>query len=221
MKIHIKDNRPCILEYETLVAQAVKVYSVQFEFENEWANFVKTAVFRVGDQSWEQMLVEDACIIPWEVLEKVGRLYISVYGINGDIRRPTTETEGVPIRAGAEPGDEAKEPTPDKYSQLLNALGNKQDKLTGLPGQVVGFDKDGNAVAQEPTGGGGGGSAVLYPATATRLGGIKVGTNLLVAADGTLSVDTASAAEADNTKPITSAAVHTQIGNIEVLLASI
>lgn len=37
----------------------------------------------------------------------------------------------------------------------------------------------------------------------------------------TLFVDTADAVEQDNTKPITSAAVYTEIGNIEVLLAAI
>lgn len=37
----------------------------------------------------------------------------------------------------------------------------------------------------------------------------------------TLSVDTAEAVERDNTKPVTSAAVYTEIGNIEVLLAAI
>ena len=39
--------------------------------------------------------------------------------------------------------------------------------------------------------------------------------------DGVLSVNTADVAEKDNTLPITSAAVHTQIGNIEVLLRTI
>ena len=34
-----------------------------------------------------------------------------------------------------------------------------------------------------------------------------------------LSVDTANVVEEDNTKPVTSAAVYTEIGNIEALLA--
>ena len=36
-----------------------------------------------------------------------------------------------------------------------------------------------------------------------------------------LTVDTADAVQQDNTKPITSAAVYTEIGNIEALLAAI
>lgn len=61
----------------------------------------------------------------------------------------------------------------------------------------------------------------LKPATTTRLGGIIVGDNLLITEEGRLSVDTASSAQGDNTRPITSAAVYTEIGNINVLLAAI
>lgn len=39
--------------------------------------------------------------------------------------------------------------------------------------------------------------------------------------DGVLSVNTTDNAEEDNTLPISSAGVHTQIGNIEVLLKTI
>ena len=59
------------------------------------------------------------------------------------------------------------------------------------------------------------------PATAETLGIIKVGENLTITEDGVLSVDTATEVEQDNTKPITSAAVHTEIGNIDVLLKTI
>ena len=38
---------------------------------------------------------------------------------------------------------------------------------------------------------------------------------------GVLSVDTADAVEEDNTRPVTSAAVYTELGNVEALLANI
>lgn len=50
---------------------------------------------------------------------------------------------------------------------------------------------------------------------------IKTDDTLKVSAEGVLSVNTADAPEADNTRPITAAAVHTTVGNIEVLLATI
>lgn len=61
----------------------------------------------------------------------------------------------------------------------------------------------------------------LPAATAETLGGVKVGSNLTIDSRGVLSVDTADNAQEDNTRPITSAAVYTQIGNIEALLALI
>lgn len=75
--------------------------------------------------------------------------------------------------------------------------------------------------AIESGGGGGGGGGDIPIATTTTVGGIKVGRNLLVYGDGTLTVDTASSAQSDNTRPITSAAVYTEIGNINALLATI
>ena len=50
---------------------------------------------------------------------------------------------------------------------------------------------------------------------------LEIGDSLKWDADGKLSVDTADAAEQDNTRPITSAAVYTEIGNIEAILKTI
>lgn len=60
------------------------------------------------------------------------------------------------------------------------------------------------------------------PKQAAATGGYKIGTGLVVDEEtNTLSVDTAKAVEEDNTKPVTSAAVYTQLGNVEALLHSI
>lgn len=58
-------------------------------------------------------------------------------------------------------------------------------------------------------------------ATKETLGCIIVGENLSITEKGTLSVSTADDVEADNTLPITAAAVYTEIGNIDALLKSL
>lgn len=55
---------------------------------------------------------------------------------------------------------------------------------------------------------------------ANTVGGAKLGGGLKIN-DGTLSVDVATEAEEDNTKPISSAAVNTLVGNIDALLSTI
>lgn len=63
-------------------------------------------------------------------------------------------------------------------------------------------------------------SGFALPSTGS--GGYRIGTGLkLDTKTNTLSVDTAEAVEQDNTKPVTSAAVYTEIGNIEALLAAL
>lgn len=52
-------------------------------------------------------------------------------------------------------------------------------------------------------------------------GVVQIGSGLKITEDGVLSVDTADAVEQDNTKPVTSAAVHVEIGNIGALLAAL
>lgn len=58
-------------------------------------------------------------------------------------------------------------------------------------------------------------------ATTTTLGGIIVGEDLQITSSGVLSVSKANNVEQDNTRPITSAAVYTELGNINALLATI
>lgn len=62
---------------------------------------------------------------------------------------------------------------------------------------------------------------VLKPATTTTLGGIIVGQDLQITEEGVLSVDKATSVEEDNTRPITAAAVYTEVGNINALLQTI
>ena len=40
------------------------------------------------------------------------------------------------------------------WQHVVALLGNKQNKLTGAEGQIVGFDANGEAIAQDFTGGG-------------------------------------------------------------------
>ena len=66
----------------------------------------------------------------------------------------------------------------------------------------------------------------ISPATATTLGGIKVGENLSITESGVLSVDTASEITQGVTKPVTADAVKTAYGtlsniDIETLINSV
>ena len=57
-------------------------------------------------------------------------------------------------------------------------------------------------------------------ATNQKAGVVKVGENLKID-EGVLSVETTNDAEQDNTKPMTSAGVYVELGNINILLSKI
>ena len=80
---------------------------------------------------------------------------------------------------------------------------------------------DGSSYDFTVTNGSGGSGADVPIASETVAGIVRVGENLRISADGTLSVDTAAAVEQDNTRPITAAAVFTEVGNINALLETI
>lgn len=101
-------------------------------------------------------------------------------------------------------------------ASAADSVSDKRYDISGYAprsGLIVGADGRVYDLVTLLQGGGGGGSG----------GGldIKPGDGLALGPDGTLSVLTTSDAEQDNTLPITSAGVYTQLGNIAVLLNTI
>lgn len=105
------------------------------------------------------------------------------------------------LHAGAEPPDE---PSKRWFDAIQAQIGNLADLTTEEKKNLVA------AINEAARSGGGSG------------GGYQIGSGLKLDAEtNTLSVDTAESVEKDNTKPITSAAVYTEVGNINALLATI
>ena len=80
---------------------------VEFIFDSHWEGLHKTAVFKAGHISRDEGLLNDATVVPWEVLvDQKARLNIGVYGVNEDglTALPTIWANVGIIRAGANPG---------------------------------------------------------------------------------------------------------------------
>lgn len=191
-----------------IASGGVEVDRVSFNFCDKWDGLIKTAVFyRSADEVYHVLLdAEDECCIPKEVLRDPGLLYIGVFGVrDGKVVRPSSTltynvTQGAITSATAVP-----DPTPDIYTQLLGQIGDLNRLKTMDKSNLV------SAINELwATGGGGSGGGMTFELDKT-----------LYLKDGVLGVNTANEPEADNTLPITAAAVHTTVGNIEVLLGTI
>ena len=192
-------NNLTVRQREPVTSGSVNVYDVRFEFSEDWDGLTKTAVFKAGTEVRSAPMDDSGvCSIPREALQKPwARLMAGVYGTrDGDVVLPTVWASLGVIQEGAAPCGDVRPPAPDLWQQELD---RKQDKLTGLPGQVVGFDEAGNAM----------------PQASCQFGhGLRQTGNIV-------SVDTADGFDGDNTLPITAAAVWTAVGNIETLLETI
>ena len=195
---------------ELLTAGMSKAVTVQFVFSTEWDGLTKTAVFSAGrttvdvlESAWDGNKV----VVPHEILADAGPIArVGVYGANPDgLILPTVWVTLGKVMPAAEPsGDPGADPTLPIWAQLQNQIGDLDDLQTYNKGNLV------DAINEARSSGGSGG------------GGYTIGDGLkLDAATNTLSVDTAAAVEKDNTKPVTSAAVYTEVGNINALLATI
>lgn len=196
---------------EILTAGMAKAVTVEFVFSNDWSGLTKTAVFSAGrttvdvlESAWDGNKV----VVPHEILADAGPIArVGVYGANADgLILPTVWVTLGKVMPAAEPsGDPGADPTLPIWAQLQNQIGDLDDLQTYNKGNLV------DAINEARNSGGGSGS-----------GGYTIGDGLkLDAATNTLSVDTAAAVEKDNTKPVTSAAVYTEVGNINALLATI
>lgn len=195
---------------ELLTAGMSKAVTVQFVFSPEWDGLTKTAVFSNGKTTVDVLAANwdgDTVPVPHEVLAVPGRhARVGVYGADeSGVVLPTVWVSLGKVQPGADPsGDASADPSLPIWAQLQKQIGDLDDLKTYNKGNLV------DAINEARNSGGSGG------------GGYTIGDGLkLDAATNTLSVDTAAAVEKDNTKPVTSAAVYTEVGNINALLATI
>ena len=195
---------------ELLTAGMAKAVSVRFAFSEEWDGLTKKAVYTnrkntvdVLESEWDG----NRLIVPYEILADAGLIArVGVYGSNASgVVLPTVWVTLGKVQPAAEPsGDPAAKPTLPIWAQLQKQIGDLDDLRTYNKDNLVA------AINEARQSGGGGG------------GGYQIGSGLKLDAEtNTLSVDTAEIVEKDNTKPVTSAAVFAEVGNINALLATI
>lgn len=195
---------------ELLTAGMAKAVTVEFVFSDDWDGLTKTAVFSNGKTTVDVLAANwdgDTVLVPHEVLAVPGRhARVGVYGADeSGVVLPTVWVSLGKVQPGADPsGDASADPSMPVWAQLQKQIGDLDDLQTHNKGNLV------DAINEARSSGGSG------------VGGYTIGEGLkLDAATNTLSVDTADAVEEDNTKPVTSAAVYTEVGNINALLATI
>lgn len=98
----------------------------QFNFKtDDWQGVTKTAVFENAKAKVikDVILVNDKCLVPWEVLDGNSAIKVSVYGVSLS-EKITTDIAEFKLNSTLHGGSATTEPTPDVYQQIINMIEN-------------------------------------------------------------------------------------------------
>ena len=123
MRIQVGERCLHVTENETLVAGSVLEYTAEFAFPPAWDGYARTAVFKTAaGLIKEVLLVNDACVIPWEALTEPQYIQIGIYGVKDANVRPTLWAERQNVFPGAEQGDPVIKPETTPWAEALEAM---------------------------------------------------------------------------------------------------
>lgn len=114
---------------DVLVSDSLNAIKMQFAFTNEWRGLSKTVQFVQKDEETEEIRVynvllddENIAMLPNEIT--TGTVLVSVFGVDGDTKRLTTNAVAFPVTQSGFMGDGQTPipPTPDLYQQYVNLV---------------------------------------------------------------------------------------------------
>lgn len=195
---------------DTVVADSINYLTARVDFFGEgWTGLEKWVHFTRGEEHYVVNLIDNQITADRGINLSAGVWTVYMHGnafVNGETKqRITTNKINLTVQ---ETGDLNGEPfphtPPSEGEQIIAQAVEARDAAIAAAARAEAAAPGGS---DEPGGGGG-----FY---------YKIGAGLKITGGDTLAVDTATVVQQDNTKPVTSGAVYTEVGNINALLATI
>lgn len=157
MKVIVNSHNIKIQNIDDINAGEYNIQDCEFEFSEEYNDLVKVAIFSNENNAYKVYIHNNKCIIPYEVLENEGYVYLGVYGYESNnnelIKRYSPEPEFFVVTDGSyKLGDDIQPPSPgiieemqeeiDKNtSDILDLQTNKADK-SEIPTKTSDLEND-------------------------------------------------------------------------------
>ena len=144
-----------------ITSGSVNVYEVKFQFDNDWDDLERIAVFRVGKKSVSMPLDDtNTCKIPWECVceNDIGKeVQVGVYGmVDTTVVLPTVWAGLGNLKEGCSLGNTALPPTPSVAEQVLAQIIAARDQVfeaIRLNGGIVPDSGDDDTEVPDPDNG--------------------------------------------------------------------
>ena len=128
MKFRVDGQTLTRIDESKIVQYARNYPMIEFEFDEYWKGIeVKVSQFRKGENSYDVIIENNQCILPWEMLEKKGYFGITLMG--GDLI--TTNTLYINVYENALIGGLlSTEASPGIYTTLRDKVNNLIDSIS-------------------------------------------------------------------------------------------
>lgn len=155
----------CIVTHQTLAIsdpeaaeKSVNYLECAFYFLTpDWQGLEKTAFFTGTDgKNYSAVIQDGTCVVPWEAIAEPGFLRMSVAGFGQMSLIITTDIASLRLRDTIFGGDPSQAPSPDQYTQIMQAMTGKVDKDQGAQnaGKILGINDAGQVEPMDNAGGG-------------------------------------------------------------------
>lgn len=155
----------CIVTHQTLAIsdpeaaeKSVNYLECAFYFLTpDWQGLTKTAFFIGTDgKNYSAVIQDGTCVVPWEAIAEPGFLRMSVAGFGQMSLIITTDIASLRLRDTIFGGDPSQAPSPDQYTQIMQAMTGKVDKDQGAQnaGKILGINDAGQVEPMDNAGGG-------------------------------------------------------------------
>lgn len=145
IKLKAVDQRLAVVQQPLLASGDVGSVRVEYELDSYWDGYAPSGTFYASkhpEDIYEAPLTDGACVVPWEVLQEDGILYIGLRGVDEAGLVKTAAPVRYRVDKGSPSGnDTAKEPTPDVYQQLMGLFASAEAKATEAAAGVAGVEE--------------------------------------------------------------------------------
>ncbi|MBR4880568.1 MAG: metallophosphoesterase [Clostridia bacterium] len=142
LNFKIKGQKLVRVDSKTVAENSRNFLSAEFVFDESWDGFSKKAVFVYRDKAYGQMLTDNRCVVPHEVIRAQG-FYVAVIGVDGDenARITSSRVKVAVVQGPALDTENSSEPTPTELEQLMSVIDSVKEETKELSDRIDGFSE--------------------------------------------------------------------------------
>lgn len=143
IKARLKDQVLTMFETPVVASGGVEEDTVSFEFDNTWTGYTKKAVFYrdKSDVYAADIGSDNTAVIPWEVLQQEGFMFLGVFGTKGNEIKTSTVVR-YRVERGAITAVSDRQPTPNFFEDIISNTAarhthSNKDVIDGITAEQV------------------------------------------------------------------------------------